>query len=273
MGLFSQRPASRFLDDASKSSIEEATRILLSNFFDVMRAQTVHLQSGVSPLIEAHLKTTTGTSLPELSNAGDRVPGPLKIEVLPTADAISQCCLRMTQAPQPSGISTGITFGLDKEPNGPSTTWGLWLHRGPLPLLELYISDGTGFKPPRGWAEGLISNEAAHVVWISGKGYVGGADHLYLWLKRQKLFPYSKGESSDGAVVAGQHLRRSCQEVWSKESDEKTGPYKLSSWRWSQKRFVRKFDKILVGQIGSRELAGVLKAMGTNLDDWLQACE
>lgn len=271
MGLFSQHPASRFLDDANKSSIEEGTRILLSNFFDVMRAQTVHLQSGISPLIEAHLKATAGISLSELSKAEGREPAPLKTDVLPTGEAIGVCCLRMTQAPQLPGLSSGIVFGMGKEPNSPRNAWELGLHRGPLPLLELRISDGLGFKPPKGWAETLINSEAAHVLWVSGKGYVGGADYLYLLLKRQELFPWSKGDSSEGAVATGQHLRRLCKEVWSKQGGEKHGLYTLSSWRWSQKRFVRKFDKLLVDQVGREKLAQVLQAMGTDLDQWLQA--
>jgi hypothetical protein len=109
------------------------------------------------------------------------------------------------------------------------------------------------------------------VLWISGEGHVGGADHLYLLLKRQKLFPYSKGESCDGAVEAGQHLRQLCREAWSKQGRE-TGPYKLSSWHWRQKRFIRKFDKMLIREVGSQKVAEVLKTMGTDLDDWLQAC-
>ena len=271
MGQFSQCPASRFLDDASKNSIEEGTRILLSEFFGVMGTQTVHLRSGISPLIESHLKATAGISLSELSNASSRELEPLKADVLPTGKAIRQCCSRMAQAPQLPCISAGIIFGIDKEPNRPRTAWGLKLHRGPLTLLELCISDGRGFKPPSGWAEPLIGREAAHVLWISGKGYVGGGEYLYLLLKRQQLFPYSKGESSEGAVGAGQHLRRLCQEVWSEQGHEKPGPYKLSSSRWSQKRFVRKFDKILVARVGGEKLGQILRAMGTDLDQWLHA--
>lgn len=236
MGLFSQHPASKFLDDASESCIEDGAKVLLSGFFDAMHVQKVHFEKNV----------------------------------LPIEEAVGQCCLRMAQAPQRPNLSSGIVFGMDKEPNSPRTAWELWLHRGPLPLLELCISDGIGFKPPRGWAQPLLSDGAAHVLWVSGKGYVGGADYLYLLLKRQKLFPYSKGDSGEGAVAAGQQLRQLCSQVWSKQG-AKAGPYKLSSWGWSQKRFIRKFDKLLVDQVGREKLAQVLKTMGTDLDQWFQA--
>ena len=271
--MFSQCPASRFLDDASKSCVEEGTRILLSKFFDVMCARTVHLQSGISSLIEAHVRATTGISLSELSKADGRELAPSKTDVLPTEEAIGQCCSRLAQAPQLPHISAGITFGMDEAPSSPKTAWGLSFHRGPLPLLEVCISDGTGFKPPSGWAEPLIGSEAAHVLWISGKGYVGRADHLYLRLKRQKVFPDSRGDSNDEAVRAGQHLRRLCQEVWSKQGHEKAGPYKLAPLRWSQNRFLRKFDKMLVAQVGREKLSQFLRAMGTDLAQWLRASE
>ena len=49
------------------------------------------------------------------------------------------------------------------------------------------------------------------------------------------------------------------------------GLYQLSSWRWSQRRFVRKFDKLLLDSLGREELAKALKPMGTDLDHWLKA--
>lgn len=273
MGLFSQHPAARFLSDTSRDSVEEGTSALLSGFFDVMDVRAVHLQLGVSPLIEAHVKAATGMSLAELLQADGREPDPFSTKVFPRGEAVGQCCRRMLQTPQLPSISAGIAFGLDQEPDSPRTTWGLWLHRGPLPVLELCISDGTGFKPPGGWAESLISTEAAHVVWMSGKGYMGRPDYLYLWLKRRKLFPHSKGYSSSTAIEAGQRLRQLCQGVRSERNGWQSGPYKLSSWRWRQKRFVRDFDKMLVGRIGSDELAEILKAMGISPEGWLQACE
>lgn len=214
-----------------------------------MGTQTVYLKSGISP---------TGTS---------------KTNIFQMEEAVNQCCVRMLEALQPHGVSGGVSFGLDEEADSPKSGWRLWLHRGPLPLLEIELPDRTGFKPPPEWRKSLISSGAAHVICTGGNGYLGSADHLYLLLKRQKLFPYSKGDSGEGAVAAGQHLRLLCGEIWSKQGGEKAGPHKLSSWRWSQKRFVRKFDKMLVTQTGSQELIGILKAMGTDLDQWFQACE
>jgi hypothetical protein len=272
MGLVSVCPARRFLDGLNIQHVQAGTRVLLSAFFEAMHARTVYLESGVSPRIKALAEAATGIPVLALGDEVDTQRGRPKANVLPIEAAIEESSARMTQLQELPNVSAGISFGLDQEPNSPKNRWGLVLHRGPLPLLELRISDGSRFEPPDGWAECLIRNGSAHVVWVSGKGYVGGADHLYLFLKNQKLFPYSKGESSGGAIEAGQYLRRSCQEVWSKHSGEKAGPYKLSSWRWSQKLFVRNFDKMLIAQIGSEELAGVLKAMGTDLENWLPAC-
>lgn len=54
---------------------------------------------------------------------------------------------------------------------------------------------------------------------------------------------------------------------------QQTGPHKPSSWRWRQKRFTRRLDKMLLDQVGAEELAKVLRPMGTDLDRWLRACE
>lgn len=42
---------------------------------------------------------------------------------------------------------------------------------------------------------------------------------------------------------------------------QQTGPHKLSSWRWRQKRFTRRLDKMLLDQVGTEELAKMLRPM------------
>ena len=252
--------------------VQGGARVLLGAFLEAMRTQAVYVGSGMSRRIRALAEAATGIPVLALGDDAENQTGRPKPNVFPVKVAVEECSARMTQLQELPDASGGISFGMDGEPNSPKRGWSLWLHRGPLPLLEIELSDRNGFKPPPGWQECLLSGGATHVL-TDGSGYRGGADHLYLLLKRQKVFPWSKGDSSEGAVAAGQRLRRLCQEVWSKESGEKAGPYKLSSWRRSQKRFVRNFDKMLIGRIGSQELAGVLKAMGTDLDYWLQACE
>jgi hypothetical protein len=140
----------------------------------------------------------------------------------------------------------------------------LMFHRGPLPLLELSISDQVGFKPPPDWADSLIKSGAAHVL-STNRGYVGSANHLYLFLKRNGIFPHSKGDSSVEAVSAGQSLQQFCCEV---ASGQAVTTQTLSFWRWRQKRFLHKFDQALRAHVGADKLGIVLKAMGTSPDEW-----
>lgn len=271
MGLFSQCPARRFLDDASTNSINQESRILLSNFFGVMRAQNVHLRSGMPRWVGAYVDAASGIPLSEHSRADAPAPSHSEIRVLPIREAVVECCSKMTRAPQLPSVSGGISFGLDRDPNGPRNSWTLALHRGPLPLLELGISDGTGFKPPSGWDEMLFTNGGAHVLWVVGTGYIGRADHIYLLLKRKQLFQWSKGDCSSSAVRAGGELRRLCEAAWEKGSHAKTNPFRLSTWRWRQRRFVREFDRRLLARVERDQIAGILSAMGTNIDNWLRA--
>ena len=121
--------------------------------------------------------------------------------------------------------------------------------------------------------DSVVENNCAHVISRKSGPTLGGGDHLYLWLKRYKLFPYSKGDASPEAVTAGQRLRKWCREVWQEQSGNPENPYELSSWQWRRKRFVRRFDAMLTQHVGVENMNSTLKEMGTRLESWLPACE
>lgn len=270
MGLVSICPARRFLDDMGIEDVRIAARVLVSAFFHAMQTKSVYLKSGISPRIKALAEAASGIPVLSFGDEGEtRIGGP-KWSVVPVEVAVEQCSVRMTQLQELPAASGGISFGLDREPNSPRTGWSLWLHRGPLPLLEIELSDLSGFKPAPGWMGSLLASGAAHVL-SDGRRFIGEADDLYLLLKRQKLFPYSGGPSTGTALSAGRQLRRMCRNVWLKESERATGPHKLSSWRWSQKRFVRMFDRMLLRCLEREELSRVLDNMGTDVATWLRA--
>lgn len=267
MGLFSQCPARRFIDGLTDRYVEDGARILLSGFISAIGARTIYLRTGLSPEMRASVERETGSSLAGSVLAGE----PRRIETHPADQGVGVLSVRMTQIPMLPRVSGGVTFGVDEEPISPRTQWHLVFHRGPLLLLEIDISDGTGFKPPRGWVESLTSRGAAHICWESKKGYVGSGDHLYLFFKRLKVFPHSKHSSNEEGIQAGIHLRQLCRDVWSKHGWEQAGVYQLSSGRGSQQRFVRKFDKMLLDRLGPEALTKVLEQMGTTLHEWVKA--
>jgi hypothetical protein len=248
-----------------------------------MQAQNIHFKYGMHPLMRELVlkgamsganKQSFGGGGNLLSTIGDdeALQGDPRVVIEPLRTAIETCASRMAQLPEIAGISRGISFGIDVQPTGPKTNWNVILHRGPLPLLEIELSDITGFHPPQRWVESMVESKVAHI--ISRKhSHLGSGDHLFLMLKRFKLFPYSKGNSSSDAVAAGQRIRRLCREVGQKLSGDPETLYALSSWEWKRKRFVRMFDKALLEHAGSENLDALLKEMGTRLDSWLPACE
>ena len=128
--------------------------------------------------------------------------------------AVETCAARLAKLPEIPYVSRGISFGIDVKPSGPDTSWTLILHRGPLPLLEIELSNTPGFHPPEGWKDGLINTHCAHVV----RSTMGSGDNVLVLLKRTSLFPYSKGNSLPLAVAAGQQLRKLCREAWQKQT-------------------------------------------------------
>ena len=264
MGLFALNPASRFIDGLSGDLIQSEAEIVLTAFFNVMKAREIHLGSASSRILVDLVEKETGRPFS---------PSPVDArKVLPPKAAAHVCAFRLTEFPQLPNISGGVSFGIEEAPDNPKNSWQLFLHRGPLPLLSLEIADGSTFHPPSGW-EGVLANTggAANVVWTHGK-YFGAAESIYLFKKRRKLFPHSKGISTDNALKSGRYLRQLCSDVW-RERPEATKPYRLSSWKRTQKRFMKSFDDLLVRKVGAEELSQVLAAMGTNLPEWLAASD
>jgi len=273
VGLFSISPVRRFLDGGESGDVYSGTKLLVSEFLRAMQAQNIHFKYGMHPLMrEIVLKGAWSRAEEQSIGDDEAVQGDPRVVIEPLGTAIETCASRMAQLPEIARISRGISFGIDVQPSGPKTDWKVIFHRGPLPLLEIELSDITGFHPPQRWVDSIAESKAAHII-SKRHSYFGGGDHLFLMLKRFKLFPYSKGSSSSEAVAAGQRLRKLCGGVWQKLSDDPETLYELSSWEWKRKRFVRTFDKALLEHAGSEYLDALLKEMGTRLDSWLSACE
>ncbi len=281
MGLFSITPAQRFLDGASSDDVYAATQVLVSGFLHSMQVQTVYFKYGMHPLMrELAKKGGMGAAVAQRFGAGGKLlssiggdpesrDGGARIEAEAPDSAVATCAARMARLPVTPGVSQGISFGIDQRPDGPSTNWGLVIHRGPLPILAIELSDATGFKPPKTWLETIIKSKCADVV----QSRLGDGDHLFLMLKRTKLFPYSKGDTNASAVAAGQRLRKYCREAWQEQCEKNDSFHELSSWQWRRRRFVRKFDRMLAEHAGSENLETILKEMGTRIESWLPACE
>jgi hypothetical protein len=267
MGIFSQCPARKFIEGITDVPVKEGAQALLTALFSSLGAQTVYLKSGLSREMRTSIEKETNSSL-----SGAFAPTePERIESFSAREAPNIMATRMTHIPMLPGVSCGLSFGLEEAPSGPRTRWGLVLHRGPLLMLEIEIADGNGFKPKSGWAYSMVLSGAAHVCWDCDKGYLGNDDNLYLFLKRARLFPHSKGPSNEIAINAGLRLRQLCREIWSEQAGQGASPSALSSSSWRQKRFIKNFDRMLVDRIGREELAGLLTAMATDSDQWLQA--
>lgn len=284
MGLFSIAPAQRFLDSASSEHVYAGTKLLVSGFLRAMEAENIYFKYGMHPLMRElaaksaiHVadRQTLGAGGNLLSSIGDDEEtggGDERIVVEPVATAVETCATRMSKLRPIPKASRGISFGIDGKPEGPNSRWSVVLHAGPLPLLAIELSDITGFRPSRLWLKFLVESKCAHVICSKGGSYSGGGDHLFLMLKRHKLFPYSKGDAGSEAVTAGQSLRKWCREAWQEQSGNAESLYELSSWEWRRKRFVRKFDGMLTRRMGSESLSATLKEMGTRLESWLPAC-
>ena len=264
MGLVSGSPVRTFLETNEAVCVESQAEILLSAFFEAMHTTAVHMSLGPGLAVKAFLEFKTENPPPMSVEYLEALAKPVKHEVLPASIAARQGAIRMAELARPPGITTGISFGLDQDPLSPKKRWLLMFHRGALPLLELSISDQVGFKPPPDWTNSLIKSGAAHII-SANRAYIGSADHLYLFLKRNRIFPYSKGDSSAEAVLAGQSLQQFCREI---ASGQAVTTQRLSFWRWKQKRFLRRFDRALLTHVGTDKLSTILKAMGTSPDEW-----
>jgi len=284
MGLFPQCTIHTFLDDPAREGLEGEIRMFLCAFFEATRARTAQRFSGAYPIDEAAAKFPRWLIRPEEIPEDERTVDINRDLYVRAANdgryskATREYFARLGQR-HPSlvadagTVSTGMSFGLDKESN-PRSWWNLSLNRGPMPVLELLSYHGYDFKPPGGWEKSLFANrEAVHVLWMEArtgagvKRYWGAGHHIYLLEKRQNLFPFSEGDSGEEAIGAGWRLRELCRTVWNRQRANKADPYSLSSS--DQKRFMQRFDKALLDEVGAEKLAALLEVMGTDLDHWL----
>ncbi len=238
MGLFPLCRVVRFVDSLSIDTIEAASRRLLEGLFESLSVHTVRL----SP----RLRSVT----------------------LEPAEAIGVCSRRMAELkPLPKG-SRGISFALEQ--NGKSRSdWDLFLHRDPLPLLDLGTLVDGGFEPAPGWGAGLIEKETGD-VFCDSTGYFGSQHYIYLLLKQQRLRRFSSGQSTPEAVAAGLALRRECLKVSARASDQKPERYMLCGGNSEKRRLLQQFDRALLDAVESANLQEILNAMGIDLDLWLQ---
>jgi hypothetical protein len=278
MGLLSISPAKRFLDTANPEDIYAATKILLSGFLQVMQAKTIYFKYGMHPMMRDLMTRTlhhagtqrfgsSGSLLVSSNDDDESTSGEPRVVAESIDVAVETCATRLAKLPERPRVSRGISFGIDVEPSGPDTSWSVVLHRGPLPLLEIELSNMPGFHPPDGWRDALIKSCCPHVV----RSTMGSGDNVLVLLKRTTLFPYSKGNSSPQAVAAGQQLRKLCREAWQKQTGSSDTLYELSSLTWRRRRFARKFDQILLDHAGSENFNAILKQMDTRLESWLAA--
>lgn len=266
MAIFSHAPVSRYVDGISALLIKADARIIVSGFLQMIGARTVHFASGPSAILVDLVEKETGR--PFFRDASPEARENMQREVLSAEAAATVCAAKLWEFPQLPNISGGVSFGINEPPRGPKNTWRLVLHRGPLPLLSVEISDVSGFKPTEGWEQVLIDGQSAHVV-SSTKLQFGTQDHIYLLRKRSELFPFSKGPSSQQAVDAGRQLREICKRVATDSG--LTGIQRVPMSGASVTGFLQGFDSLLRRAVGDDDLAHMLRLMGTTLDRWLNA--
>jgi hypothetical protein len=266
LALFSLSPVYRFIDGLG--NVESNARILLAGFLEAMGARTMHLESAPSQGIKARLeRLLPPDALNGLTGWGERG----ETKVLPAKDSVEVCSALVKEFPQIPNVSGGVSFGINEDANSPGNRWHIMLHRGPLPLLEITISDSARFAPPAGWETILVNSKSAHIICTSHSQYLGMPANIYLLQKRQKLFPYSRGKSTDDAVESGLRLRRLCYEAWAQQKARHTDLCEVPLRGGKQRRFLRQFDELLLSAVGFDTLNEILTGMGTDLDKWNQA--
>ena len=266
MALFSLSPAYRFID--GPDSVESNARTLLAGFLEAMGAQTVHLESSPSRGMKATLERLLPPDALNGLTGWDERGG---TKVLPAKDSVDVCSALMKDFPQIPNVSGGVSFGINGDATSPGDRWHIMLHRGPLPLLEITISDSARFAPSAGWEAILVNSKSAHVICTSRSQYLGMPANIYLLQKRQRLFPHSRGKSTDDAAESGLRLRHLCYEAWAQQKAKHTDLGEVPLRGWKQRRFVRRFDDLLLSAVGVDTLSEILTGMGTDLDKWYQA--
>lgn len=176
---------------------------------------------------------------------------------------LSHALSRLKQTP---GVARGVLFDINRG-TGALHQWSLSLHLGPLPMLDLSTLRD---RDVRAFLDAEAPPGIAHVLWAQGAGYWGDAHNIYLFLKKQALFPYSRGETSEKALDAGRNLRRLCREVWERVNHTPAILHRLLPSQREQKTFIAKFDKALMDAVAPERLAEILGAMGADLPKWLK---
>lgn len=277
MGLFPISVAKRFLDTAATEDIYASAKTLLSGLFCAMQAKTIYFKYGMHPkmrelmaqgLYHAGMRRLGGgeTALYQSGDDDESLSGESRVVCESIEDAAETCATRLAKLPEIPRVTRGISFGIDVEATNPGTTWHIFLHRGPLPMLDVEILSAPDFHFSDGWQDALLKSRCAHVGRSKGSG-----DNVVLSLKRRKLFPQSRGNSSPEAVSAGQQLRKVCRQAWQKQAGELDAFVESSQWEWRRRRLVRKFDRALINHAGSENLDAILKRMDTRLESWLAA--
>jgi hypothetical protein len=134
----------------------------------------------------------------------DTLAEPVKYETLPADLAAWQAGLRMTRdCLNRLGFRLGSPLDLDQAPLSPTTSWSLMLHRGPLALLELRISDRSRFRPPADWAGRLMESGTAHVL-CTMRGYTGSPDRALISSHAVIARIIASGTSAPGAAFRQQ---------------------------------------------------------------------
>lgn len=180
----------------------------------------------------------------------------------PVGDAIETCARRLAKLPEISGVSRGISFGIDVKPSS-RTHLGVYFStaarfrcwKSIYQTCPVFIRRKDGKTP---------SSTLAAPMWCGTPW--GLATTCFCCRSELKLFPYSKGDLNPEAVAAGQQLRKLCRESWQKQTGSAGTLHELSFSAWRRRRFTRKFDRVLLDHAGSGNLNTILKQMGTRLE-------
>jgi hypothetical protein len=238
LGLFTQCRLTRQLDGLEPAHIASQVRLFASAFFDSLNVRTVHFAGAVLPTEQAAARL---------------------------ANQISGIAIRHRPI-------QGVTFGVNKDENVLSR-WDFLLEGGALPELNLSTYHGTHFRLPDEWPEKVMATGAVSALWFEGKGYWGHQESdVYLLLKRMALWRSLFLGVPDGpSATAGNELREFCSSIRIHGALQERGTFKLSRWRWRQKKFVKDFDRALLERAGAAKMAAVLEAVGISSEAWFSA--
>lgn len=264
MALFPQYVVCKFIAGLSEKEVGDETQKILAAFFGSIAAQEIQ-RGGDSYSVENAIENIAEKIAKQEPPSG----------ALPEFVAQVAMQSKMTAMPKDS-LSYSVSF-VAEDALQTKSQWELFLHRGPLPMLELRTYHGRCPKLRKGWIESLVNCGVAHFIWVDSKYGIGKktvygtGDNQYLFWKRQALFPFSRGSSSDEAVEAGFRLRQLCRRVWERQHVHFERASIFPPWRSRKKKLIENFDKGLLNEIGREEIGVLLRAIGMSLESWLRA--